>query len=186
MEQKILSRLFVTQIALLTILVASGCAQSNTNKEDIDATSWKTYANNQYGFELKYPKEWNLQISEWNPTTHTGTLLNGEYLFELSNCKNAEVVTNCSILSFVGKDDYTYDENGKKLYAKDLDTKNIKNSNWKFLKYQVNDITGITYFIKLPSEENYLRFLYQESYSKKQIYNTDEEILSTFKFVEQK
>jgi hypothetical protein len=33
-----------------------------TSTEEIDTSNWKTYRNEEYGFEFKYPGDWNLQI----------------------------------------------------------------------------------------------------------------------------
>ena len=55
-------------LILLTLgLVVSGClkkpvvnqnANANTNTSEIDTSDWKTYRNEEYGFEVKYPGGW--------------------------------------------------------------------------------------------------------------------------------
>lgn len=185
MKQKISSNLLILQIILLIIFFVIGCNQTNKTSDNVDTKNWKTYTNAEYGFEFKYPSDWSLQISDWDPQTHSGTLLEGEYIFELSNCKNLQVVSDCSIFGFIGKEDYTYDGHGK-LYAKDLSARKIGNYDWKFREQSINGIGAVDYFVKPASQENYYRFLYQEKYSNPQVKTDFNQILSTFKFGEQK
>ena len=36
----------------------------STSTTTIDISNWKTYQNNQYGFEFKYPKDWNISSNQ--------------------------------------------------------------------------------------------------------------------------
>ena len=61
-------------LILLTLgLVVSGClkkpvvnqnANANTNTSEIDTSDWKTYRNEEYGFEVRYPGEWEVENEE--------------------------------------------------------------------------------------------------------------------------
>jgi hypothetical protein len=39
-----------------------------TTTEPIDTSDWKTYRNEEYGFEVKYPKDWEIRESSDNPS----------------------------------------------------------------------------------------------------------------------
>jgi len=41
----------------------------NNQKDEIDTSDWKTYRNEEYGFEVKYPEEWitvKRNLNQWN------------------------------------------------------------------------------------------------------------------------
>ena len=73
----------ITKLTILSLLILpllSGCflLPQNTNtdvtpsgvegsQEEIDTSDWKTYRNEEYGFEIKYPNEWEYtEIREGN------------------------------------------------------------------------------------------------------------------------
>lgn len=56
--------------------------------DTVDTSSWKTYTNTQYGFEVKFPKDWDVAIVDGeavnSPQNPSGTML----IFEYSNPQN--------------------------------------------------------------------------------------------------
>lgn len=61
----------LTTTLLLTAVILSGClikpqapVNNNQNINDptaIDTSDWKTYKNEEYGFEIQYPKDWKVR-----------------------------------------------------------------------------------------------------------------------------
>jgi len=133
---------------------------------------WKTYRNEKYGFEVKYPGNWTLienskeQIGFFEPGHSPGK----EYLGDIF----INVINNPNKLTI---DEYIQ---GKPSVIEDVGTmiiagrtaRQIKESG--MLEFKTTVIPMKDYFIEITKEENYRE-------RRDKIYN---QILSTFKFVE--
>ena len=41
---------------------------------EIDISNWKTYRNEEFGFEIKYPEDWSISVGEYEPRWHETVL----------------------------------------------------------------------------------------------------------------
>jgi len=46
--------------------IASTTTKINSSTDEIDISDWLTYRNEEYGFEVKYPREWEIKDCLWN------------------------------------------------------------------------------------------------------------------------
>lgn len=50
---------------LFLALIISGCGQKTSkkdnNKKEVDVSDWKIYSNKEYGYTMRYPKDWTIE-----------------------------------------------------------------------------------------------------------------------------
>ena len=157
--------------------------KNNLKKQtlNIETSDWKTYKNNEYGFEFKYPNEWK------TPTTYNH-IPNASFWIYLGcpeikmggagGCPLQVILTSAS-----SPEKFLSQE-----FSPDIDL-NGKRSDISY--QQINNIKTVSFtnFSDYPGNSKYLTFLgnkyyitfsdYLLSYQQNGIYN---QILSTFKF----
>jgi len=47
---------------------------NDNNISEIDISDWETYQNEEFGFEVKYPEDWNVSVEEYEPRWHETVL----------------------------------------------------------------------------------------------------------------
>ena len=57
-------------------------------KEEIDTSNWKTYRNEEYGFEVKYPEEWEISSEKASGSQEQNTKLQFSVDFERLDRQN--------------------------------------------------------------------------------------------------
>ena len=159
--------------------------QSNLNEPD-ETANWKTYRNEKYGFEVKYPKEYSIQLGEevnlgcFFFTTETDPYYRFNYSICVSDAQfNIEKQTREKILSVESPCNITF----KSTRINNTDALRVsysrwdcskKDSLWTQIKYN-NNLYSIKWFM------NYSVFSEDEMF-KTDGYEKYNQILSTFKF----
>ena len=64
-----------------------------TSTAEIDTSNWKTYRNEEYGFEFKYPGDWNLFVNEDSGNSWTSYKIKPLVLVEIKNVKKDKEIS---------------------------------------------------------------------------------------------
>jgi hypothetical protein len=130
-----------------------------TNFHDIDTSTWKTYSDNQYGFEFKYPADWNLR-------NQTQDVFKTDMIFESKTGNTIEfILTNEEFTPC--EEDCTSNH-----------VQNISGKNWTIYDLSYDKKQGKAAVLK----NNNLRFAFSTSLSATFNSQTFDQLLSTFKF----
>ncbi len=174
----------LTLIVLAFSLVVSGClkksvANQNTNQpvnenqninatttEEIDTSDWLTYKNKEYGYELKYPKDWKIQDEVKNNVIlfkdKSGLTISTQY--ELGYGTPPDEETRGLVLS------------GKKVIAKDWTLED----DGRIIQYHF--IEKIPNWIECSSTLTSCNMIDLKA-SSKEDFEVLEEMINTFKFI---
>ena len=136
--------------------------QPQNAETEVDTSDWKTYHDEKYGFEIRYPKRWEIRDGEINA-------FGGEWLFIIVEGNNSIVMQiNRRIL-----------ENGNPL--KWVKEKIINNSigggqKVEVMEYLLNNPYIYAFHVRLDNSEMYVRHLHLVSNKRSMIYFNFEEI----------
>lgn len=142
-----------------------------------DTSTWQTYKNNQYGFEIKYPQNWILKLNQNSLTPFAYISNKKDFLIPISYFENQKGVVN----PITQREDVfdpkkeNFDEISKNIYLK----RNVVGDDGS---------TGDEYRIMI-STERYLAFSLPIKYASNNVADIQDieigrQILSTFKFLD--
>jgi len=66
MNKKLIFSIIVAILAVSAVFAYQKYNKPEEISSNIDTSDWLTYRNEEYGFELKYPKEWVVEVKESN------------------------------------------------------------------------------------------------------------------------
>ncbi len=159
---------------------------NNNDISEIDISDWKTYSNEEFGFEIKYPEDWTnedsksvILFSENGPIGNRfgfraveKNIYGDPFWVSIYHIPNIKNVEELEYFDFV--------HSGDKVYYDNYDIVKIGPAREEFFK--VKEKSGsFTAYIKIRNK-NYFQISYHNP-EIDSLYNETEQIISTFKFI---
>lgn len=194
-EEQITKKLSKLLVYLLFILIILGLAswagvylkKENVNEVQIvnETDNWKTYRNEEYGFEFKYPSDWEVSTSTQTVIINSKTNAKKIADFEMRNMdtdagpRDDIAVLLPSDRIIMNLDEYISYEKDKDFF---LDTKPITVGGLSGYDFTEIGFSGV-YTILLDSKSNFYEIIFGYRGSRGELSDVENKILSTFNFI---
>ncbi len=141
-------------------------------EEKIDTSSWKTYRNEEFGFEFKYPKDWEVQRLK-NVTTplYDGLLLdvvpikhpvNNKLIFGIAKFSTALYPRQWYIEN-IDNPDTSLNESGKMMKINNFDAYYVfENKSYKSMNYSIKISPNLIFFLNFRPLSNDIPYDFKE------------------------
>jgi len=144
--------------------------------DSVDTSTWKTYTNTQYGFEVKIPTDWNVEVSPDNKSisfVSAETKLAQEE--NKKNCSDPKLIEHCISDGFPPEIDFS----NQSTLTLDIQQyhPNVIPKTYNGLDFKIHPIFGMISGMTYETQKNGQNYVFN-------VYNTAiiDQILSTFKF----
>ncbi len=197
-NQKVITNI-VLAVAVIAIIGIAGYSawskKSNTNITEplstkADTSNWKTYTNTKYGFEFKYPQDWVLETNYQSDENLIAVISSPETIKVRRDCYEG-----CGpdiLFSYYSSISEIHNVKANNIVVKNLSDyvyKSILVSNPQkitFAGYNAYEVTKLGYSvyftIMIEKDGHIYQILFGNDGSKQELDETENKILSTFKF----